>query len=75
MDSKILFFFNLCESVEDISEKLENISFKNGSKVNLDIYDKLDDNCKLLFLNKLYESNKKLYEKFVCDYSNYLAIK
>lgn len=76
MKNEVLFFFRMCSSIENLSEKLEGIEFRNNiSRFNLDIFHNLDDDSKMLFLFKMYTSNKNMYEKFVKEYSKFLSVK
>lgn len=76
MKNEVLFFFRMCSSIENLSEKLEGIEFRNNvSKFNLDIFHNLDEDSKMLFLFKMYTSNKNMYERFVKEYSKFLSVK
>lgn len=76
MKNEVLFFFRMCSSIENLSEKLEGIEFRNNiSRFNLDIFHNLDDDSKMLFLFKMYTSNKNMYERFVKEYSKFLSVK
>lgn len=76
MENEVLFFFRMCNNIENLSEKLEGIEFRNNvSKFNLDIFHNLDEDSKMLFLFKMYTSNKNMYERFVKEYSRFLSVK
>lgn len=76
MKNEVLFFFRMCDNIENLSGKLEGIEFRNNvSKFNLDIFHNLDEDSKMLFLFKMYTSNKNMYERFVKEYSKFLSVK
>lgn len=76
MENEVLFFFRMCDNIENLSGKLEGIEFRNNvSKFNLDIFHNLDEDSKMLFLFKMYTSNKNMYERFVKEYSKFLSVK